>query len=63
MGFNNAIFNFRLDETSIGEIIKGESPSRSDGTLKVVDPPPGYPVPILPELPNEHSPGLDDLHR
>ena len=63
MGFNNAIFNFRLDETSIGEIIQGESPSRSDGTLKVVDPPPGYPVPILPELPNEHSPGIDDLHR
>ena len=41
----------------IGEIFQGESPSRNSGELKVVDPPIGYPVPVLPEMPNEHSPG------
>ena len=28
----------------------------------MVDPPAGYPVPELPEMPNEHSPGLNDLN-
>lgn len=63
MGFHNAQFNFRLDDTRIGEIFQGESPSRNRGELKVVDPPTGYPVPILPEMPNEHSPGLQDLNQ
>jgi Mn-containing catalase len=62
MGFHNAQFNFRLDNTRISEIFQGESPSRNKGELKVVDPPAGYPVPELPEMPNEHSPGLNDLN-
>jgi Mn-containing catalase len=28
----------------------------------VTPPPQGYPVPQLPEMPNEHSPGLNDLN-
>jgi Mn-containing catalase len=62
MGFHNAQFNFRLDETLIGQIFQGQSPSRNGGTLQVVPPPPGYPVPVLPEMPNEHSTGLSDLN-
>lgn len=58
MGFHNAQFNFRLDLTTIGEIFQGESPGRNRGKLKVVDPPVGYSVSILLEMPNEHSPGL-----
>ncbi|MCY8523025.1 manganese catalase family protein, partial [Bacillus atrophaeus] len=26
------------------------------------DPPKGFPVPTLPEMPNEHSPGTRDLN-
>ncbi|MGG0740862.1 manganese catalase family protein [Niallia taxi] len=62
LGFHNAQFNFRLDSTRIGEIFQGESPSRNKGELKVIDPPQGYPVPELPDMPNEHSPGLYDLN-
>lgn len=62
MGFHNAQFNFRLDQTRIGEIFQGESPSRNNGQLSVVDPPAGFEVPDLPEMPNEHSPGLSDLN-
>jgi Mn-containing catalase len=62
MGFHNAQFNFRLDETLIGQIFQGESPSRNGGNLMVTPPPQGYPVPQLPEMPNEHSPGLNDLN-
>ncbi|MEH7096069.1 manganese catalase family protein [Neobacillus vireti] len=62
MGFHNAQFNFRLDDTLIGQIFQGQSPSRNDGTLQVVPPPNGYPVPVLPDMPNEHSPGLHDLN-
>ncbi|MFL6559947.1 MAG: manganese catalase family protein, partial [Bacillus sp. (in: firmicutes)] len=62
MGFHNAQFNFRLDETLIGQIFQGQTPSRNGGTLQVVPPPQGYPVPVLPEMPNEHSPGLSDLN-
>jgi len=62
LGFHNAQFNFRLDDTRIGEIFQGESPSRNKGELKVVEPPQGYPVPELPDMPNEHSPGLYDLN-
>jgi Mn-containing catalase len=60
-GFHNAQFNFRLDDTKIAEVFKGESPSRNGGTLEVVPPPEGFQMPTLPEMPNEHSPGLDDL--
>ncbi|WP_316570003.1 manganese catalase family protein [Neobacillus sp. YIM B06451] len=63
MGFHNAQFNFRLDDTLIGEIFSGKSPSRNGGELKVVQPPQGFPVPVLPELPNEHAPGISDLNR
>ena len=62
MGFHNAQFNFRLDDTLIGQIFQGQSPSRNDGTLQVVPPPNGYPVPVLQEMANEHSPGLYDLN-
>ncbi|MFC4601666.1 manganese catalase family protein [Cohnella hongkongensis] len=63
LGYHNAQFNFRLDETRIAEIFQGESPSRSSGQLSVTPPPKGFPVPQLPEMPNEHSPGLSDLSR
>lgn len=62
-GFHNAQFNFRLDTTRIGEIFNGESPSRNSGELMVSDPPQGYPIPDLPVMPNEHSPGLNDLNQ
>jgi Mn-containing catalase len=62
MGFHNAQFNFRLDETLMGQIFHGQSPSRYDGTIKVEPPPQGYVVPVLPERQNEHSPGIQDLN-
>ncbi|OCI04994.1 catalase [Bacillus paralicheniformis] len=62
LGYHNAQFNFRLDETRIGEIYQGKSPSRNGGELKVTEPPAGFPVPVLPEIPNEHSPGLGDMN-
>lgn len=63
MGYHNKQFNFRLDPTRIGEIFQGESPSRNGEPLSVVDPPPGFPVPQMPDMPNEHSPGLVDMMR
>lgn len=62
-GFHNAQFNFRLDDTRIGEVFAGKSPSRNGGELQVVPPPDGYPLPFNPELPNKHSPGLTDMGR
>jgi Mn-containing catalase len=62
MGFHNAQFNFRLDNTRIGEIFQGTTPSRNGGELSVIDPPQGYPVPEMPDMPNEHAPGLFDLN-
>lgn len=62
LGYHNAQFNFRLDETRIGEIFQGTSPSRNGGELQVIEPPAGFPVPVLPEMPNEHSPGLGDMN-
>jgi Mn-containing catalase len=62
MGFHNALFNFRLDDTRISEIFSGQTPSRNGGELQVVPPPQGHPLPVMPELPNEHSPGLYDLN-
>lgn len=62
MGYHNAQFNFRLDETLMGEIFKGKTPSRNGGDLNVTEPPKGFPVPQLPDMPNEHSPGLYDLN-
>ena len=63
MGFHNVQFNFRLDETRIGEILQGQTPSRNGGEFSVVQPPEGHPVPEMPERPNEHAPGLTDLNR
>lgn len=63
LGYHNKQFNFRLDQTRIAEIFQGESPSRNGETLSVTEPPSGFPVPQLPEMPNEHSPGLVDMHR
>ena len=62
MGYHNCQFNFRLDQTRISEIFQGQSPSRNKGELSVVDPPAGFPVPTLPEMPNEHSPGIGDMN-
>jgi len=62
MGYHNAQFNFRLDPTRIGEIYQGQTPSRNGGTLNVTPPPEGFPVPVMPEMPNEHSPGLKDMN-
>jgi len=61
MGYHNAQFNFRLDPTRISEIFQGQTPSRNNGTLEVIDPPNGFPVPFMPDMPNEHSPGLQDM--
>jgi Mn-containing catalase len=62
LGYHNAQFNFRLDPTRIGEILQGQTPSRNEGTLSVIDPPNGFPVPLMPDMPNEHSPGTQDLN-
>ncbi|MEC1673734.1 manganese catalase family protein [Bacillus mojavensis] len=62
LGYHNVQFNFRLDETRIAEIFQGKSPSRNDGELQVTEPPAGFPVPVLPDMPNEHSPGLGDMN-
>ncbi|WP_339192062.1 manganese catalase family protein [Bacillus sp. FSL K6-1003] len=62
LGYHNVQFNFRLDETRIAEIFHGKSPSRNGGELQVTEPPAGFPVPVLPEMPNEHSPGLGDMN-
>ncbi|KXH81830.1 manganese catalase family protein [Sporosarcina sp. HYO08] len=63
MGFHNAQFNFRLDDTLIADVFSGKSPSRNGGELQVTPPPEGYPVPVMPEMPNEHAPGISDLNR
>lgn len=62
MGYHNTQFNFRLDPTRIGEILQGQVPSRNDGEMTVTDPPQAFPAPMLPEMPNEHSPGLGDMN-
>ncbi len=62
MGFHNAQFNFRLDPTRIAEVFQGQTPSRNGGTLAVVPPPKGFPVPQMPDMPNEHAPGIQDLN-
>ncbi|MTE24991.1 manganese catalase family protein, partial [Microbacterium sp. ZXX196] len=62
MGYHNAQFNFRLDQTRIGEIFNGQTPSRNGGELMVTNPPEGFPVPELPDMPNEHASGLYDLN-
>ena len=62
LGYHNAQFNFRLDTTTIREIFQGTSPSRNQGDLQVIDPPEGFPIPELPIIPNEHSPGLGDMN-
>ncbi|MBT2759008.1 manganese catalase family protein [Mesobacillus foraminis] len=62
MGYHNVQFNFRLDQTRIAEIFSGQTPSRNGGELAVVEPPQGFPVPLMPEMPNEHSPGTRDMN-
>ena len=62
MGYHNVQFNFRLDPTRIGEILQGQTPSRNGGSFSVTPPPEGFPVPLMPEMPNEHSPGLKDMN-
>lgn len=62
MGYHNTQFNFRLDPTRIGEILQGQVPSRNGGEMTVTNPPEGFPAPMLPEMPNEHSPGLGDMN-
>lgn len=63
MGLHNAQFNFRLDDTLIAEVFSGKSPSRNDHELQVIPPPVGHPVSEMPEMPNEHAPGISDLTR
>jgi len=63
LGYHNAFFDFRLDPHRAGEIFQGQTPSRNGGTLQVVDPPQGFPIPLMPEMPNEHAPGLWDLNK
>jgi len=63
MGYHNVQFNFRLDQTRIAEVFRGQTPSRNGGELSVTQPPAGFPVPQMPEMPNEHSPGLADMYR
>jgi Mn-containing catalase len=62
MGYHNTQFNFRLDPTRIGEILQGQVPSRNGREMTVTDPPQAFPAPMLPEMPNEHSPGLGDMN-
>lgn len=62
MGYHNAQFNFSMDATRMGEIFQGASPSRNKGNLEVTAPPVGFPVPMMPDMPNEHSPGLNDMN-
>ena len=62
LGYHNAQFNYRLDGTTMGEIFQGTSPSRNNGELHVTPPPEGFPIPELPVMPNEHSPGLGDMN-
>jgi Mn-containing catalase len=63
LGYHNAQFNYRLDPTRIGEIFQGKTPSRNGGELSVIDPPTGFPVPNLPDMPNEHASGITDMNR
>jgi Mn-containing catalase len=63
LGYHNVQFNFRLDPTRISEILQGASPSRNGGPYTVAEPPAGFAVPELPDMPNEHSPGLTDMGR
>lgn len=62
LGYHNQQFNFRLDETRMGEILQGMTPSRNGEEYSVTPPPAGFPVPQLPTMPNEHSPGLSDMN-
>ena len=62
LGYHNVQFNFRLDETRMAEILHGQTPSRNGGEFSVTPPPEGFPVPELSDMPNEHSPGLNDLN-
>lgn len=61
MGYHNTQFDFFLDENRMTEIIQGLSPSRNKGELNVSEPPNPFPVPELPVIANEHSPGLGDM--
>lgn len=58
MGFHNVLFNFRLDDTSIGKIFTGTTPILNGGEISVTEPSTGFPIPTMPDMPNEHAPGL-----
>lgn len=62
LGYHNAQFNFRLDQNRMAEVFSGQTPSRNGGELKVTPPPAGFPVPLMPDMPNEHSPGTRDMN-
>jgi Mn-containing catalase len=47
----------------IGEIFSGQTPSRNGGELRVIQPPEGFPVPMMPELADEHIPGITYMNR
>ncbi|WP_151735447.1 manganese catalase family protein [Paenibacillus tengchongensis] len=63
MGYHNVQFNFSLEPNRMAEILNGTSPSRNKGEYQVTEPPAGFPAPVMPEMPNEHAPGLGDLNR
>lgn len=63
MGYHNVQFDFSLEPNRMAEILNGVSPSRNRGDYRVTEPPSGFPVPQMPEMPNEHAPGLSDMNR
>jgi Mn-containing catalase len=58
-GANTKQHHFRLDGSLMSAIFRGESPTHDGSTLTTVDEPPeGFPIPFLPERPEEFAPGL-----
>lgn len=59
-GLHLTQYHFRLDGSELGKIFKGAAPA-GDGKAHVMateTPPQGYPIPELPERPEEFAPGL-----
>lgn len=58
-GVNTQQHHFRLDTSEMSKIFRGSSPTNDGSTLITLDKPPeGFPIPDLPERPEEFSPGL-----